>query len=166
LMHRPRLLILDEPTNGLDPLIRRQLYDELRSIRAEGRTVLFSSHTLSEVDELCEEVVVLRGGRLVEHNGVNVLRQRAPRRVEVVFCDPSKVPATVPTQLQRVERSGARISGRWSGEIEPLLHWLSDGSIVHDATIAPSCTITAPIGKFPCASAREASSSAAVMYLS
>ena len=77
LMHRPRLLILDEPTNGLDPLIRRELYDELRTVVAEGRTVLFSSHTLSEVDELCEEVIILRGGRIVEHDRVDSLRRRA-----------------------------------------------------------------------------------------
>ena len=79
LMHRPRLLILDEPTNCLDPLIRRELFDELRTVAAEGRTVLFSSHTLSEVDELCEEVIVLRGGRMVEHDRVDSLRGRAPR---------------------------------------------------------------------------------------
>src|SRR5262245_25849574 len=74
LMHRPRLLILDEPTNGLDPLMRRCLFDELRAVAAEGRTVLFSSHTLSEVDELCDEVAVLRQGRLVEMERVEVLR--------------------------------------------------------------------------------------------
>src|SRR5262249_17497329 len=80
LMHRPRLLILDEPTSGLDPLMRRCLFDELRSVAAEGRTVLFSSHTLSEVDELCDEVAVLRQGRLVETERIDVLRARAPRR--------------------------------------------------------------------------------------
>ena len=137
LMHRPRLLILDEPTNGLDPLIRRELYDELRAIIAEGRTVLFSSHTLSEVDELCEEVIVLRDGRMVEYDRVDVLRGRAHRRVEIVFRDPADVPEVFPAQLQLTARSGVRISGPWTGEIGPFLHWLHTVSTFEDVTIAP-----------------------------
>jgi ABC-2 type transport system ATP-binding protein len=137
LMHRPRLLILDEPTNCLDPLIRRELYAELRSVADEGRTVLFSSHTLSEVDELCEEVIVLRAGRMVEHDRVDSLRQRAPRRVELVFSDESLVPHGLPARLERVERTGARIRGRWSGEVANLLHWLRDHPEVRDVTLAP-----------------------------
>lgn len=136
LMHRPRLLILDEPTNGLDPLIRRELYDELRAIAAEGRTVLFSSHTLSEVDELCEEVIVLRDGRMVEYDRVDVLRGRAPRRVEIVVRHPDDVPDVFPAQLQLNDRSGLRIKGRWSGEIGPFLHWLHTFSEFEDVTIA------------------------------
>ncbi len=137
LMHRPRLLILDEPTNCLDPLIRREVYDELRTVAVEGRTVLFSSHTLSEVDELCEEVIILREGRMVEHDRVNSLRQRAPRRVELVFPDPSLVPQDLPPRLAHVERTGARIRGRWSGEVGDLLHWLSGHPAVRDMTTAP-----------------------------
>jgi ABC-2 type transport system ATP-binding protein len=137
LMHRPRLLILDEPTSGLDPLVRRELYDELRTARADGRTILFSSHTLSEVDELCEEVIVLRAGRLVEHDRVDVLRQRAPRRVEIVFAEQSRVPGDFPERLLHVERVGARVRGRWSGQVETLLQWFNDHSGVRDVTIAP-----------------------------
>jgi ABC-2 type transport system ATP-binding protein len=137
LMHRPRLLILDEPTNGLDPLIRRELYGELRAVAAEGRTVLFSSHTLSEVDELCEEVIVLRAGRMVEHDRVDALRLRAPRRIELVFGDHTAVPDLFPERLQRIERIEDRIRGRWSGEVEPLLHWLNNHPGVRDVTIAP-----------------------------
>ncbi|NUN50159.1 MAG: ATP-binding cassette domain-containing protein, partial [Candidatus Brocadiae bacterium] len=65
MMHRPRLLILDEPTTALDPLVRAGLYDELRAVVAAGRTVLFSSHTLAEVEELCDVVTVMRRGRVV-----------------------------------------------------------------------------------------------------
>jgi ABC-2 type transport system ATP-binding protein len=138
LMHRPRLLILDEPTNGLDPLIRRELYDELRTVTATGRTVLFSSHTLSEVDELCEEVIVLRAGRMVECARVDALRQRAPRRVELVFADASRIPPNLPERLDRLERTAGRIRGRWSGEVGSLLQWLSEHPEVRDVTLAPS----------------------------
>jgi len=137
LMHRPRLLVLDEPTSGLDPLIRRELYAELRTVAAEGRTVLFSSHTLSEVDELCEEVIVLREGRLVEHEGVEALRGRAPRFVEIVLGDEQLALLELPENLQEVLRTGARIAGRWSGPIGPLLQWLASHPSLRDVTIAP-----------------------------
>ena len=126
LMHRPRLLILDEPTSGLDPLIRRELYDELRGVVAQGRTVLFSSHTLGEVDELCDEVIVLREGRLVEHEGVEALRGRAPRFVEIVLRDERVGPARSPREppgsrshrgpdhrpMVRPDRAAPRLAGR------------------------------------------------------
>jgi ABC-2 type transport system ATP-binding protein len=81
LMHRPELLILDEPTTALDPLVQQTLYDELRSVAAEGRTVLFSSHTLSEVELLCDRVAIIRGGRIIEDSSISELRARAVRRV-------------------------------------------------------------------------------------
>jgi ABC-2 type transport system ATP-binding protein len=137
LMHRPRLLILDEPTSGLDPLIRRELYDELRTAAGEGRTVLFSSHTLSEVDELCEDVIVLREGRLVEQEGVETLRGRAPRFVEIVLRDEEADSIALPESLVGISRSGARITGRWSGPIGPLLQWLASHPSLRDVTIAP-----------------------------
>ncbi len=64
LMHRPALLILDEPTTGLDPLVQQTFYDLMREIRAEGRTVFLSSHVLSEVESICDRVGILRAGRL------------------------------------------------------------------------------------------------------
>ncbi len=70
LMHKPQLLVLDEPTNGLDPLVRKSLFVELRQVVSENRTVLFSSHTLSEVEELCDDVVMLRDGNIVERQSI------------------------------------------------------------------------------------------------
>ncbi|MFQ5804854.1 MAG: ABC transporter ATP-binding protein [Phycisphaerae bacterium] len=135
LMHRPQLLILDEPTVSLDPLIREVLYEELRNVTAEGRTVLFSSHTLSEVEELCDEVAILRDGRLIEQEKIEVLRQRAVRRVEILLAEgqPASDP---PPQLRVLHRSDASVSGTWSGPIDALLAWLAR-SPVRDVTIAP-----------------------------
>jgi ABC-2 type transport system ATP-binding protein len=137
LMHGPRLLILDEPTGGLDPLMRRRLFDELRSVAAEGRTVLFSSHTLSEVDGLCDEVAVLRQGRLVEKERIGVLRARAPRRVELTIEADSHVPPPLPDALEPLERTPGRLSGRWTGPVRPLLDWLGTQPAIRDATIVP-----------------------------
>jgi sodium transport system ATP-binding protein len=84
LVHRPRNLILDEPTNGLDVMAVRTLRRLLRALRAEGHCVLFSSHVMPEVSELCDEVVVLGGGlvrargtpeELVSRGGANALEE-------------------------------------------------------------------------------------------
>jgi ABC-2 type transport system ATP-binding protein len=135
LMHRPKLLILDEPTVSLDPLIREVLYEELQDVTADGRTVLFSSHTLSEVQELCDEVAILRDGRLIEQERIDVLRRRAIRRVELALPPGRSVPAP-PQQLQVIRRTDATLKGTWTGSIEPLLSWLAQIPAV-DVSIAP-----------------------------
>ena len=134
LMHRPRLLILDEPTTGLDPLMRQALFDELRAASAEERTVLFSSHTLAEVETLCSDVAVVRNGLLIEQDRVDVLRQRALRHVEVVFRDGH--PDVPPPEGFRVERrTDDRLEGAWIGAVDPLLRWLASAS-VRDVSIS------------------------------
>ncbi len=134
LMHRPKLLILDEPTVSLDPLVRQILFEELRAVADDGRTVLFSSHTLGEVEELCDQVAILRNGRLIEQDRIDVLRRRALRRVEVVFDGdgPLRRP---PKGLHVLRESDGRLSGTWVGGVAPLLSWLAENP-VRDVTIA------------------------------
>jgi ABC-2 type transport system ATP-binding protein len=88
---RPWLLILDEPTSGLDPLIQDTLMVCLRDLAAEGRTILFSSHTLSEVESLCDRIAMIRGGRIVEYDSLTSLKARAPRRIQILLS-PDQVP--------------------------------------------------------------------------
>ena len=136
MMHRPRLLILDEPTTGLDPLIRATLYGELRSIAAEGRTVFFSSHTLAEVEELCDEVAILRDGRLAEQQRMELLKARAQRHVEIHFDVGRRLSTPLPDGLQVLEQSPGALRGTWQGPPDRLLAWLSQCS-VQDMTLAP-----------------------------
>ncbi len=65
LQHDPEVAILDEPSEGLDPLMQRAFYEVLEEVRAAGRTVFFSSHVLSEVERVCDRVAIVRAGRLV-----------------------------------------------------------------------------------------------------
>ena len=127
LMHKPKLLVLDEPTSGLDPLARQAVFSELRNVIKEGRTILFSSHSLDEVEELCDEVIILREGRIVEHQSVETLRERALRRVEVSFI--GDVPDPLPPEFQIIKRSPSSVLGTWSGDIEKLLAWVGSQSI-------------------------------------
>ncbi len=85
LQHRPDLLLLDEPTAGLDPLIQQEFYAVIREAKAEGRTVFLSSHILSEVEKTCDRVGIIREGRLVRVDRTDALRDLAHHTVEVVF---------------------------------------------------------------------------------
>jgi len=84
-MHRPELLILDEPTSGLDPLLQHEFQQIVREARAEGATVLLSSHVLPEVEQLADRVAILRKGRVVKQGGVEQLRRQARQRIELHF---------------------------------------------------------------------------------
>jgi ABC-2 type transport system ATP-binding protein len=88
LMHRPELLILDEPIAGLDPLVQRNFHELLRDVRAEGRSVFLSSHTLSEVDRVADRVAIIRRGRLVVIDSLERLRAQAVRRLDIEFARP------------------------------------------------------------------------------
>jgi ABC-2 type transport system ATP-binding protein len=85
---RPPLLILDEPTTGLDPLVQRELLRWIAEVRAEGRTVFLSSHVLPEVERSCDRVGVIRAGRLVAVETVAEIKARTVRRVELTVARP------------------------------------------------------------------------------
>lgn len=87
-MHRPELVVLDEPSSGLDPLLQAELRSLLRETVAEGRTVFLSSHSLDEVQHVADRVGIIRGGRLADVDAVERLRERALRHVTIVFAEP------------------------------------------------------------------------------
>ena len=81
----PTLLILDEPTEGLDPLMQESFYKLLVDVKQRGRTVFMSSHVLSEVERVCDRIALVRKGELVLLSGVEKLRKLAARTVRVLF---------------------------------------------------------------------------------
>ena len=83
MQHRPELIILDEPTEGLDPLAKRALFGLLHAAHGRGTTIFFSSHVLSEVEALCDRVALIRSGRLVAVDRIDDLRAHMQRRVTV-----------------------------------------------------------------------------------
>lgn len=85
-MHKPELLILDEPTNGLDPLMQHQFYDLLSQTKKEGRTVFLSSHILPEVEKVCDRVGIIRQGRLVTVETIEALKSHSVRQLEIHFA--------------------------------------------------------------------------------
>ena len=111
--HRPRILLLDEPTSGLDPIMQLRLAEVLRERARDGATVLFSSHTLQEVESLCDRVGIVRDGRMIVDETVSTLAERARRRVRVHWKQPPD---------GGVDAPGVCWLGRdglvWEGELE------------------------------------------------
>jgi ABC-2 type transport system ATP-binding protein len=99
-MHRPRLLILDEPTNGLDPLNQQEFDRMVKEVRDEGRTVFLSSHILSEVEQTCTRVGIIREGQLVRVGGVAELKDI--KRYEITITFANAVPAEAFNRLSGV----------------------------------------------------------------
>jgi ABC-2 type transport system ATP-binding protein len=126
LMHRPELLLLDEPTSGLDPLVQHEVLRLVAEARADGATVFFSSHVLSEVQEIAERVAILRQGQIVDVAETSSLINRAIRRVRVRFKETSDtaVIAGLPgvKVLSRDERGSVlfQVEGEMDGLIKAL----------------------------------------------
>ncbi len=109
-MHRPRLLILDEPTNGLDPLNQHEFDRMVQEARAVGTTVFLSSHILSEVEQLCTQVGIIREGKLVRIGGVAEVKDIKRYEIAVTFAD--AVPSEVFERLDGVARVERADDGR------------------------------------------------------
>jgi ABC-2 type transport system ATP-binding protein len=93
LMHQPELLVLDEPTQGLDPLVQREFHNLVEETSARGGTVFLSSHVLPEVERICDRIGIIDEGRLIDVEDVGDLRAKAVRVMEFHFAHP--VPADV-----------------------------------------------------------------------
>ena len=87
-MNRPEVLIMDEPSSGLDPLVQRELQAMMREVADEGHTVFLSSHSLSEVQRVADRVGIIRQGKLIAVEFLSELRSKAIRRIELDFSTP------------------------------------------------------------------------------
>ena len=136
LAHRPRLLVLDEPTSSLDPLAQAALQDHLRGLARAGHTVFFSSHVIAEVERLCDRVAILREGRLIEHAAVEALRKRAPREVRVRWRSELDAAREPPPFVRLEAREGASWRGVLAGSSVDLVRWAA-GQPIEDLEMGP-----------------------------
>ncbi len=128
LMHRPELLLLDEPTAGLDPLMQQEVYRLLREAQADGATVFFSSHIISEVEALADRVAIIREGVIVEEARPSQLVSMAIRRIWIRFrrqVDPTPL-ATVDGVTLLSESNGLRAHLQVEGELDGLIKALAE----------------------------------------
>lgn len=141
LAHRPRLVILDEPTSGLDPLMQETLCQCLREMSDEGRTVFFSSHTLSEVELLCHRVAMVRDGQIVLDESITSLKERAPRSVRITLGSEQESMLRNgmlrwPDYLRNGIRQGMNWQFELTGSAAQLVDWAAAQKF-QDITIGP-----------------------------
>lgn len=125
-MNDPELLVLDEPTLGLDPLMQREFYNLLLSEKARGKTIFLSSHILPEIERVCDRVGMVRDGRLVSVERVSELKHKKVRRMELFL---SRELSSKELKLDGVEIlsiKGKHIELKVSGNIQKLLKQLSE----------------------------------------
>jgi ABC-2 type transport system ATP-binding protein len=131
LLHKPRLLILDEPTTGLDPLMQQVFFDLLRNENKNGMTIFFSSHVLSEVQMLCKRVAIIKEGRIIQLEDIDNLRKKQLKKVTVELYDSNKEDFTIPGFENIIRGPGNMITLMYSGNINELLGFLSTKKIVN-----------------------------------
>lgn len=90
LMHEPKLLIMDEPTVGLDPLLQNEIYEIIDGLKKKGSTVFVSSHNLPEVERICDRVGIIKGGKIIELSDIDKLSGKRMNVVRVIFADKYK----------------------------------------------------------------------------
>jgi ABC-2 type transport system ATP-binding protein len=129
LQHDPELCVLDEPSEGLDPLMQEAFFAILRERQRAGRTILFSSHVLSEVDALCDRVSLIRDGVIVDTRTLGDLRAGRPRIVSVRAAEPLVLPG-----CELLESAGGRYRFAARGDVRALLAALAAAPI-EDVTI-------------------------------
>jgi ABC-2 type transport system ATP-binding protein len=137
LIHAPELVILDEPTTGVDPLVQDTFLQVLREARDEGRTVFLSSHILSEVERVCDRVAIVRGGKLAALETTDSLLEKRRKRVTMTFTAPvegatfAKLPG-----VSEVRVDDKTVSLRLHDGIDAVVkaaarHTLVDMSVIH-----------------------------------
>jgi ABC-2 type transport system ATP-binding protein len=118
--HEP-LMVMDEPTTGLDPLMQREFLSLVAEARAEGRTIFLSSHNLQEVERACERVAIIREGRLVEIATVADLLGEHWRSVNLVLAEPPPEGTFDLPNVQVVAATGREVHVMVQGDVNPLL---------------------------------------------
>jgi ABC-2 type transport system ATP-binding protein len=126
--HKPDILILDEPTIGLDPLVSQTVLDLIREAADAGAMVLLSSHDLSEVSAVCTRAGILRQGRLVELSSISKIVQQGQRQLKVWFVEGSKVPDPPIDKLpgvQLIQRKDEMLHVAYQGKADAVLKWIA-----------------------------------------
>jgi len=140
LMHKPELIIMDEPTQGLDPLMAHEVLRLLREAQAAGSTVFFSSHIMSEVESVAQRVGIIRGGRMVEVADPKTLGTRSLNRVHIRFQKPVDISSLAKvngvTVLSHENGNGVRL--QVEGEVDELIKALANFPVRDFETERPS----------------------------
>lgn len=128
LQHDPDLIIMDEPTSGIDPLMQKTFLAIIREEAARGATVFMSSHILSEVAEVCTRVMFMKKGRIVNDQPIKDLEQNAGKLLRITASDVEMKPilTSIPNAASQISHTDGELVLRYDGDIHAALRWLSN----------------------------------------
>jgi ABC-2 type transport system ATP-binding protein len=138
MMHRPEVLVLDEPTSGMDPLVQEVVADLLQAFAGDGGTVFFSSHILSEVERLCHRAAFLRQGRLVAVEEIGAIKGRSLHVLEATFKGPAMASAFDMPGVRVVEADGTRLHIEVRENLDAVIKEIARHALVDLRTEQPS----------------------------
>jgi len=134
-MNKPEVLIMDEPSSGLDPLVQREFQTLMREVTSDGSTVFLSSHTLSEVQRVADRVGIIRHGRLIALEAVSSLRSKGMRTVELIFDESVDGAVFEPLPgVRDVIVQNHHVTLSFTGQIETLLGAITNRYALLDIT--------------------------------
>lgn len=136
LMHQPKLLVLDEPTVGLDPLLQNYIYEILKAEAAKGNTIFMSSHNLAEVEKICDRVIVLKEGKIIDTESINDIKRKRIYTVYAYFEGEVPKKELVINRVGLVEEFSDGLALRIKGDIKPLLTKLASYKNLKDIEIS------------------------------
>ncbi|RLC37383.1 ABC transporter ATP-binding protein [candidate division Kazan bacterium] len=136
LVHHPKLLILDEPTNGLDPIMKENLYAVLKSLKGSGTTVFLSSHDLTEVQKVCDRAIIIKDGRIVDVEDIHELVRKGAAIFDITFVDKPSPEALA--GLNVLAQSGKTVRIQTTGSVQDMLRWLSQYQIADLSVTKPN----------------------------
>jgi ABC-2 type transport system ATP-binding protein len=140
-MHKPDLLILDEPTGGLDPLNQQEFYKLVHETRNAGATIFLSSHILSEVEHVCDRVGIIRSGRLVKVADLDEIHRIRVHRLQIEFAPGTEVPEGAIRSASGVDEVAVddhMVTCTVKGAFDPLLKALSAATVTNLVSHEPS----------------------------
>jgi len=138
-MHRPKLLILDEPTGGLDPLNQQEFYKMCREVASAGTTIFLSSHILSEVEHISDRVGIIRSGRLIRTAALHELHEIRLHEVEIEFANgvPLEAIRSV-AEVDHLQADDHRVRCTVHGTFAPLVKAIANSEVVTFSSREPS----------------------------
>ncbi len=138
LLHEPKLLILDEPTGGLDPLMQQTFFDILTEENKKGMTIFFSSHVLSEVQRMCERVAIIKEGKLIAVNNVAEMREDNYKKYELVLNTPVEDGIDKISGVTNYSKVGNKINFLYKGEMNQVIKKLGEFDLKDISIIEPT----------------------------
>jgi ABC-2 type transport system ATP-binding protein len=128
LLHQPKVIFLDEPTAGLDPLIQRKFFNLIREENKKGATIFFSSHILSVVQRICNRVAIIREGKIVEIQDIETLQKENYKKVKIIADDIDEKRFEV-DGVTNLEKNNNRVSLFYKGDINVITKIISEQTV-------------------------------------